>query len=506
MGIVRIAKERIPRIPCGRRRVKYLLNADFSRYPDQGPPLTSPLQAVPGPGSLGASPDVSIAAGEAVIPGTATDQKVWGAENLGSGSGLMVLGRLNWSSDGLAGIGAWVTDNSPGVAAIGAIPAVTSYYGSIRGRSWSNNINLGTWIPSTDDKVGMIRYGTRQVIVLNGELIWLSPTGYLATTAFYPVAFNHTKVTGNVRGLQTVDLPGSGYRAWGGDWTEVTDSASNPPSGTVMSVDGDFEHRAQFTYHLGQYFTQAIQLDSSTNTNIHYLVDQSGTVYIRKRVMGNLTEFYVGSGDIVDGGSNTIVIIRDGGTLSAWVNGVKKVDSVDVADVPKISSGKLYHNLSPLDLVIEHHPYPALGVATSRLIYPTSGGAFATHDRRYLVMLQGITLPTTSPLTVELCQGSTGGKYETLTIGSKGTVTWYRYTGFSHVEIASGTVSDGGTVVLRGDGTDARLWCDGTFVAGSRADLDGTTVQVYDAAGDGAIREVACFPVGLRKILPKEAY
>jgi len=236
-------RPRSRRLLLGGRRVRYLFNADFPRYPDQGPPLTSPLQAVPGPGSLGlpTASDWKLAAGalQTVVSGNKTAHMLGGSPIVRADSaGVAVLSEYGVVPAGvwhlLAGFLRTSIDYAGNADNEDSLWINTSYQLQVA-TGGALGAQLGV-TPSAGELYGVVLRPLGAFYIGSGELLWVEDG--TSTASLYP-ALNHTTTTSTTTKARLIDLPGSGYRVWSEQYGIAASRSTNPPAGHTQAAPDD---------------------------------------------------------------------------------------------------------------------------------------------------------------------------------------------------------------------------------------------------------------------------
>lgn len=173
------------------------------------------------------------------------------------------------------------------------------------------------------------------------------------------------------------------------DFAEITDTETNPSTGTGFTTGPNCHVNFTFTYEDGKYvYVQHRRTDST-----HYLRSAAlttGDLDLRYNNGAGLTIVRTVSGIFSDGVPYEIDVVAEGYSQKIYVDKVLKIDEV-VSEAPLTgNSGYVQHNLVSNDLVIEVHPYPNLGgICVDRIICPQENETGTMFDDT-MVNIRGI--------------------------------------------------------------------------------------------------------------------
>jgi len=158
-------------------------------------------------------------------------------------------------------------------------------------------------------------------------------------------------------------------------------------------------------------------------------------------------------------------------------------------------------DLASNDIVLTTHPYPALGIATDRVIAPQTTDTF-THTADFLAYIRNVTLPAAG--STEYFFRITGSDEITLQLASDGSLALLD-NATSKITAVGGTVSNTNDVALICEGANAEIFVAGTS-AGSTATIavtTGTAGKRLDAQ-TGVCDAIELWPRDVTSILPSE--
>ena len=229
-----------------------LLYDKFST-PDAAP-ITSPRTCEPGPGTLTfVQTDGTQALSNGSYVFTAQATAVWGDQGFhGTGqtraAGLTLVCPLTLSTWEECGVG-WHT--------AAAVVDPDSMEHAIQANTTNGQFDTEAPVlavasglsAATEYKVLQVLRDNGCFYVIDGNLYWASDSG--ATATLYP-SFSNLDGAGSMPDIDV--LPLATYNsAWGGDWTEVTDTKTNPANETAFNCEADFHLNFTFTQEAGKY-------------------------------------------------------------------------------------------------------------------------------------------------------------------------------------------------------------------------------------------------------------
>jgi len=472
---------------------------------DDAAPITSPRTCEPGPGTLLATEvDGSFAVtGEELVftaqttPATG-DQKLNADDGItrDAGIGLFQSLSLTTGSTGVVGLvfgwsgvkttSWWNNDSFDGFyLAFGE----TNVYGS----SSSEVAGVETGIGTFDNAIyGLIARSVGAHYIKDGVLLWVGTLSD-AVTLYY--LFSNYATAGNLPETSILDLPANGYTEWDEDFSTVTDSESSPASLSYYDINPGGTHtRFTFTYEAGKYVncyfrhdgTSAYAVVSCTSTGSISLTDQATSKFIVAGVFSDGIEYQI---DIIDDTEN----------VSVFVDNVQQSTTQTCSAASGEDQGRWLFNLAINDIVLSTHPYPALGIATDRVIAPQTTDTF-THTDDFLAYIRNVTLPTAG--STEYFFRIAGADEITLQLASDGSLALLD-NATSRITAGAATISNGDDVALICDGASGEV-----FVAGTSAGSTAAIAVTTGAAGkrldaqDGVADSIELFPRDVSSLLP----
>ena len=311
---------------------------------------------------------------------------------------------------------------------------------------------------------------------------------------------------GTLDDLSVLSLIENGYADWAADFSTITDSKTNPVTTTTFTTAG-----GTAGFHARMVITKDV-----TTTNLSYdLLYADNANRINLYEFGHtalvVRTFYLGaqnqilfSGAAFDGTAQTIDIVVSGGTVALWLNNVRLLEAgaIPAALLPN-TNGVISFGGTTTVQSITTHPYPALGIATDRVIAPQAADT-ATHTADCLMVARNVNLPTGASLQYELRK--VGSDEITLDIDSNGKPI-LKENATAKITGANGNVSEDDDVVVILDGANVSLFSDGTQIGSTVTDLSltaGTTFNMASIGTAGSTNSVELWPRDVSSILPTE--
>ena len=464
-------------------------------------PITSPRTCEPGPGTLtivdtgnnfAITSEGLVATGLASVgdPGFSADLS---GNVISRVSGLAVYGSYRQATGGRIQLALDAAlDTTPTLACVyDDVPIVAAFSGGVSAAPYRTSVN-------TVYKTVVIVRPSGVFFVLDGELVWADDTGGdVLDTALWQLrsSANDTRLS------EFVVAPLASYNsAWGGDWTEVTDSESTPATGTLFDCEADFHLSFSFTHELGKYvYIETRYTDGDNNVRVGAA---SNNAWVLRNEVGGSLETVYGGGSVADGVSYKVDLHLSGSDYSFFVNNALVVSGTFSDDGNNSTTGgRALLNLATNDIELTTHPYPALGIATSRVIAPQTTDTY-THENDFVAEIKNITLPSSGDMDYQF--RISGSDELTLRFNDDGSVTLLdnatpRITG------GAATVSDADDIVLVCEGASGEVFVDGVSVGSTSAIAitTGTAGKRLDAT-DGVCDHIACFPRDVSSLLPSE--
>lgn len=334
-------------------------------------------------------------------------------------------------------------------------------------------------------------------IIADGVLAWVNNVdlGILDTLVWSP---NTSATDLRCAKVGALSLPANGYAEWDADFSTVTDTKTNPASGTTLDVDADHSYVCSFTVEDGS----AVQVFSRYVDNTHY-----GMMF---RVLSNRAPrlaYNIGGGDQIlwtgsqrtDAVSYKFDLVVEGAVAKLYIDNVLQTP-VAAANYQDITGGKVVHDLITNDIELSTHPL-TLGIATDRVIAPQEDDTYS-HSADFLAYIRNVTLPSSG--TMEFQFRISGADEVTLQLGSDGSIVLLDN---ADTEISAGaaTVTDADDIALICEGSDGQI-----FVANMSIGTTSTIAVVAGTAGkrsdatDGICDSIELFPRDVFGLLPSE--
>ena len=228
----------------------------------------------------------------------------------------------------------------------------------------------------------------------------------------------------------------------------------------------------------------------------------TGTMYVLERdPTGGLTTLYSESSVFSDGVPYKFDIQVEGSSYKVFLNNVLKDSGSDLRyNLTLANAGYVAHTLATNDIVLSTHPYPALGIATDRVISgQTANTGTMTADA--LVYSRGLSIPTGN-FQLELRKD--GSDEITLNVASDGSFV-LNENATARISAAAGSISEGDDVATILEGANGQVFANGVSkgtTSAIAAVLTGTTWNIADD-GDG-VDSIEFFPRDCTSLLPTE--
>jgi len=475
-------------------------------------PITSPRTCEPGPGVVTVVDDAGeicyIADGSFVL-----NQKI-------SEPGLLYFWKTSPTLDFVAGTAAYSEQ-----IMLGAAEWVQFGIGSNAGatntpRTYHNNYyqSSGTqinglyppFVQNVPQKILIVMRSYGSYLVANGKLCWVEDTADFGGSDLSIIARSgYSGAAWSVAFPDVAALPLATYNsAWGGDWTEVTDSLSAPGYGDAVDIETDYSWHMTFTYEAGKFILLNTRYNTSAN-RVGVEIATDGKLLVYEYVASAFKSLLATAVVFSDGVEYTMDATHEGNTLKVFVDGVLKGTFTTNAALTA-AAGLINDTLVTNDIVLTTHPYPALGIATSRVVCPQAQTAF-THTDDFVFEVKSIQLDIEDRDTIFRMADANNNIF--IRFYSDGKIYLYqRVAGSASAKITgdAGTVSDDDDVVLTVEGANAQIFVNGTSIGSTSAlttITTGTSGIWSNAATKAANADhIACFPRDVSGILPKGTF
>ena len=336
--------------------------------------------------------------------------------------------------------------------------------------------------------------------IKDGKLLWPSAATTAGTPSYVAIANYSTAFTAADLAL----LPLADYNAaWGGDWTEVTDTDATPAA--TESVDRDagsaLIELGDITLPSDAMAVQIRRVDTTNYTTLDIAADGSAT--IKETIAGSegAALVSIGAGGISD--ASSLKVLDNAGAVKVFSAGVL-AGSATLTDhseavlvyIEALGTGGALS-------AVTTHPYPALGIATSRVVCPQTTNTY-THAADFIAEIKNVTLPAANDLSFQF--RISGSDELTLNLASDGSLALLD-NATSRITAAGGTVSSTDDIVFVCDGANGQIFVDGTSAGTTTAiaHLTGTAGKRLDAT-TGVCDHIALFPRDISGLLPKGTF
>ena len=348
------------------------------------------------------------------------------------------------------------------------------------------------------------------MLIADGKLLFL-PT-VTPTNAITVVGANNFTAYYNIDDFAL--LPLADYNsAWGGDWSEVTDTKTNPANNTAFNCAADYHLNTTFTYEAGNYIYWFGRFVSVADYGIRLAATTGGGVQVYQRDADGATlEINAGAGTLSDGVAYEIDLVVNGSNASLYLDKVL-IGSTTSLDINlSTSAGYSQNTLASNDVVLTTHPYPALGIADSRVVCPQLNDTYSCSADLVAEIKNGSSIGTSNSSGTRFkFRSQDSNNYVMVQVLDDGRMWLWQVIGGSTTALISaglGTVSGGDTVVCVLDGANGELFVNGASVGTSSAvplttETGGSLSTVEPGSNWDSI---ACFPRDVSSLLPKGSY
>jgi hypothetical protein len=480
---------------------------------DDAAPITSPRTCEPGPGLLAVTDTenkLSLSGGNLVCAGGKTspaydDPSAWlGRDNAGSVATQAITAGdaafLDFTPAATNTICRFAFDATSG----GAMDSSIVYYrnnGNIELLKTGSDPVLCAYTATQQRVLIVPRSDTTGFFTIIGGTLYWADEETITSSVF--VRLNNYNMAFTAADLAL--LPLADYNsAWGGDWSEVTDTKTNPASGTTFICESDFHLNETLTVEDTKYvYLYCRRTDNNNAVRVGIASDRS--VELRNYIDGTPEVLYAGAA-LTDGVSYEFDLVMEGSAYWLYQDKVLKA-SGNVANAANnlVTGGSVLTTLATNDIVITTHPYAALGIADSRVVCPQAADS-GTMSSSAVVEFKNVQ-PGTGAYQWKLRDGG-GGDYILLDLAADGGLDLWDWNGPSKlIDTSAGTVSSGDDIVAVIDGADVEVFVAGTSV-GSSSSFPASTGTGW---GINAVNGAACdhtsfFPRDVSGLLPKGSY
>jgi len=485
----------------------YLLRAVFADHADDAAPITSPLTCVPGPGTLTAvdtGNHWSISGGKLVSDGGEADTtSMWmydTARTRSAGLAMFVGGLLVVESDQYGPYIGWADGSHDAVDNFEAMWYIDSKGSNLLQVRYAigNRIDIEDPYTLATEHLTSILRSVGAFFVRAGKLAWVSEE--LSSASLESSIMNHTDGW-SCSELAVLDLPDNGYTDWDEDFSTVTDTKTNPATGTAFDCAADCHVTGTFTCENTKYVYVYIRYTDANNW-VRMSIGTDRVVKLEKNVATSVTTVATGS-TLTDAQGYTYDIIAEGTTVTVYIDRASDATGT-ISDHSTVAQGRAEHDLATNDLTVESHPFPSLGIADNRNICPAAADTF-THSADFVAEFYVDALPSAGNVDVQV--RISGADEWTVRIDSTGDLDLLE-NATSRISAGGGTLSGGERIILVADDDDYALYYDttqvGTYADGSGLNKTATSGKVNDLGTAGVISRLACYPRDVSDKLPED--
>jgi hypothetical protein len=342
--------------------------------------------------------------------------------------------------------------------------------------------------------------------IKNGELIWVEGTETVDVDAINLAPYNAAEDT---RCSEIALLPLADYNvAWGGDFTEVTDTISAPAAqNNAFLCAVNYSLSCDFTFEIGKY-VQVSARHADSDNQVYWQASTTGGFTVYEKVLGSSNLLYSSGGTFADGVAANVTSVHEGNTLKVYKDNVLLCTVTTNAALTS-TGGYSADTLATNDIELTTHPYPALGIADSRIVCPQNSDT-ATMSYDAVIELKNLVLPV----------GNTDGffyrrtdanNYSRLNIDPDGSFELRDRVGgvFSDrlISGALGALSNDDNIVLVADGVNLEMFVNGTSVGSSSGSTLNLGTGILYSSGDGmTFDHITCYPRDVSSLLPEGTY
>ena len=309
---------------------------------------------------------------------------------------------------------------------------------------------------------------------------------------------------GTLDDLSVLSLIENGYDDWAADFSTITDSKTNPASNASFDCEADGHLSYSFTYEVAAWVS--IQFRRvSTNDNVRVHAEQTlGKLYLQT-VTGGVPTTLWNEAVFSDGVPAQVDVTFEGSTIKVFVDNVLKTTQTSTKN-QTTSGGQQLHILASNDLVITTHPYPALGIATDRIIAPQATDTFSC-EANLLMAIRNIEW--SSGNTVISCRYIDVNNQIQVIVAEDGACIlrqWVLGANTDLISAGAASVSSGVDIVAVLDGVSGEVFAAGTSLGSTSSitHLTGTSGKHSGGGSDAAIDSIELWPRDVSSILPPE--
>jgi hypothetical protein len=468
-------------------------------------PITSPRTCEPGPGTLTSRDTTSVqsisggvleSTGANVNYDPGVNDGSLAARSVGDAVYASVLDKSQVTDYPFGYYDDNVLGGMNGADKIGLIRFNNTLYAYVT----SSNIALGTFA-SADYKGIVVHRSVGGFYIIDGKLRWVDDTAYAATeTAGFGCIGD---VAQSLEEFGELSLPANGYSAWDADFSTVTDTKTNPATGTLFDCNADFHTTETFTWEANKTIYTHFRYTDVNNSLYTYAF--SGTLLRLYKIDDGTPSQLGGSITLTDGVSYQLDIVGHGSSIKVYLDNVLIFDVTETFN-QTVAQGRVYNTLDTNDIVLSTHPYPALGIATDCAIAPQDDETFTQADD-CLFYIRNITVPAGADQIYRF-RYDVAKTVLALHVESDGGVE-FKEDGVNRINVAGGAASIGDDMAVIIDGRNIEIFVNGTSIGSSTgvisADRTTGTIGVFYLIGSGESPDsVEIFPRDVSDLLPKE--
>jgi len=459
---------------------------------------SSPRTATPGPGStliVDTTSKFSVSGGDLVCSGGINDYNDPSVSLSDAGSGVAAS----------AGIGLYAhitPSDATTYARVGLAQTANDDENSMF--RFLNTGTIDTLLPTTQPSMatysGGVDYKFLQILrssgygyyyIINGSLKWAADDA--TATPVFPFVGSYDKPL-SLHDLALVDLSSYGFT---NDFLDVTDTKTNPATGTSFGVGMSGHLNATWTHEAGT--SVDFKFKYSGASSYYRVVDIANDLYVTYNTGGGDTQTGFYAAGFSDGVSYELDVIfdYDNTSLRVFLDKVLVINLSTLTQLESLTSGRVDHSLATNDIVLTTHPYPALGIATDRVVCPQTNDT-ATHTADCVIHCKNVVLPTASANQIRW-RYVDSNNFMYCSIPADGSLNIGKVIAGAPTALITtiaGTISDNDDLVIVSDGASVQIFISGTSAGTSAtaAPLTGTLFVVDTVANSGSFDYIALFP------------
>ena len=478
--------------------ISYLLRDLFTTA--DAAPITSPRTCEPGPGTWTAvetdGATLAISGGKLLMTGSNSSYNhcsISAESDIAAGVGRGICFKLQKATAGVAGYMEMDSANSDG-------------------RIWWHGVNLKlgqntlvglapAGFDSTAAHYGYVAIfrGTGGVWIIDGKLLHKEDTVWSNSIQPRVRVYTGAASAFSLGFVESLDLPANGYAEWDADYSTVTDSETNPSTGTAIDCAADCWVTGTVTVEDTKYVYVYIRYTDANNW-VRMSIGTDRVVKLQKNVATSVTDVATGS-TLTDATNYRYDIVANGTTVTVYIN--RALDATGtISDHATVAQGRAEHTLATNDLVVITHPYPNLGIADVWSPCPQAAGTF-THSADFVSYFYVDTLPSSG--TIDVQYRISGSDEWTVQINSSGDLLLLENATARITD--SAVLSGGERICLVMDDDDAALYYDATqsgTYASATLNKTATSGKISSLGTGGVISRLECLPRDVSALLPND--